>query len=385
MIASRRAMLRGTLLMGGAALLAACAPATSAPPTSAPAPTSPPAQPTSAPLAATAVPATPTRPPAAATSAPTTAAAPTPTSAPIAVRGAWVAKTANQMIWPLAKEAGYFDKYGVSFDLSYVNGSSTAIAALLARDLDVASVAGSAIVGAQASGQDIIMIAGFLNQAVFRVMAATDISSIDDLKGKTVAVTRVGQADYFAWQTVIERQGWAQDDLNFVNANDVAGQVGLLQQGQVAAIAVSPPNDVLATDAGAHMILDTATLNEPEQNVGFGTSRAYLQANRAAVTGIVKASIEAMARWRKDAAFTRGVIDKYLQADNPQFTDVGYEAYRPVWPQAPYPSRDGMLKVIQEVSSQNPRARDLDVDKLMDTSVVKELEDSGFVKQIYAT
>lgn len=291
--------------------------------------------------------------------------------------------TANQMVWPLAKDAGYFDKYGVSFDLSYLNGSANAIAALFARDLDVASVAGSAIVGAQAAGQDIVMVAGFLNQAVFRILA-TDLQSIDDVKGKTVAVTKVGQADYYAWQTVIERQKWSQDDVTFVNANDVMGQVGLLQQGAVQAIAVSPPNDVLALQIGAHLLLDTASLNEPEQNVGFGVTRAYLKDNRPAVTSIVKASVESMARWKKDPAFTKGVIQKYLQSTDEQFTNVGYDAYGPLWPQAPYPSRDGMLKVIQEVTSQNPKAKDLNVDQLIDNSVVKELEDSGFIRQIYS-
>jgi hypothetical protein len=43
-----------------------------------------------------------------------------------------------------------------------------------------------------------------------------------------------------------------------------------------------------------------------------------------------------------------------------------------------------MAKVIQEVTSQNPKAKDLNVDQLMDTSVVKELEDTGFIKEIYA-
>jgi NitT/TauT family transport system substrate-binding protein len=386
---SRREFLRGSMLLGWAALAAACTPA--ATPTSAPAPTAQPAAPTAAPAP---------RAPTAAlgpTGAPTSAAAPaTPaatvaptvvsraTASPVAIRAAWVAKTANQMVWPLAKDAGYFDKYGVSFDLNYLNGSTTAIAALVARDLEVASVAGSAIVGAQAAGQDLIMVAGFLNQAVFRILASSDLESIDDVKGKTVAVTRVGQADYFAWQIVIEHQKWGADDVKFVNANDVAGQVGLLQQGQVQAIAVSPPNDVLARQAGAHLLLDTATLNVPEQNVGFGLPRAYLQGNRAAVTSVVKASIEAMARWKKDAAFTKGVIRRYLQTDDPQFTDEGYDAYGPLWPQVPYPSRDGMRKVIDEVSVQNPNARELNVDQLIDTSVVKELEDSGFIKQVYA-
>jgi NitT/TauT family transport system substrate-binding protein len=239
-----------------------------------------------------------------------TACAPNLPVAKVGVKGAWVAKTANQMIWPVAKDAGYFDKYGVSFDLNYLNGSTTGIAALLAKDIDVASVAGSAIVGAQASGQDIVMVAGFLNQAVFRILANSDIPSIEAVRGKTVAVTRVGQADYYAWQTVIEHEGWSADDITFVNANDVAGQVGLLQQGQVQAIAVSPPNDVLATKIGAHLLLDTATLHEPEQNVGMGVTRAYLAENRATVLNILKASVEAMARWKKDAAFTNGVIQK---------------------------------------------------------------------------
>ena len=123
----------------------------------------------------------------------------------------------------------------------------------------------------------------------------------------------------------------------------------------------------------------------PEQNVGFGVTRAYLDANRSAVSSVLKASIEAMARWKKDAAFAKGVIQKYLESVDPQFIDDGYEAYGPLWPRAPYPSRDGMLKVIDEVSAQNPKAKDLDVDQLMDTSVVKELEDSGFIQQIYAT
>jgi NitT/TauT family transport system substrate-binding protein len=227
------------------------------------------------------------------------------------------------------------------------------------------------------------MVAGFLNQLVFRMLGMSDVHTIDDVKGKSIAVTRVGQADYYAWQTVIARQGWSPDDLSFVNANDVAGQVGLLQQGQVQAIGVSPPNDVLATKIGAHLLFDTATLNQPSQNVGIGVMRAFLADNRATVSNVLKASIEAMARWKKDATFTKSVIQKYLESDDPQFTEIGYSAYAPLWPQVPYPTRDGMLEVIGEVTAQNPKAKDLDVDRLIDAGVVKELDDSGFIKQVY--
>ncbi|HYU21115.1 MAG TPA: ABC transporter substrate-binding protein [Chloroflexota bacterium] len=366
---SRRLILRGTLALAGLGLASCAAPA--APPAPTAAATKP---------AALVAPASPAPSPSPAASPAAAAGAPAKLAT---IRAAWVAKTANQMLWPLAKEAGYFDKYGVSFELSYVNGSSTAIPALLARDLDTASTAASAVVGAQAAGQDIVMVAGFLNQAVFRVLAAKDVPGIEDVKGKTIAVTRIGNADYFAWQSIMGLYGWKQDDLTFVSADSVEGQVALLNSGAVQAIAVSPPNNVLAEQIGAHEVLDTAKLNIPEQNVGIIVTRRYMDENRAAMLNVIKASIEAVARWRSDLAFTKDVIKQYLQTTDQRFIDVGYEAYAPVWPEVPYPSREGVAKVIEQVSAQNPKAKDLSPDQIVDGSLVKELEDSGFIRQVF--
>ena len=360
---SRRAFLRAVVAVGGAAVAGCQAPA-AGPPTSAP-------------------PAPPTAP---APAAPTSAPAPTGPVKPASltpVKLVWVALTANQMLWPVAKEAGYFEKYGLNVDLSYIQGSSTAVPALMSKDIDMASVAGSAVVSAQAGGSDLIMVAGFLNIAIFRIMALPAFNKVEELKGKTIAVTRVGNADYFAWQTIIDRLGWKESDLNYVNANDVNGQVALLKTGDVQAISVSPPNNVLAEQVGAHQILDSAELKEPEQNVGVAVTRTYLLEHRPIVSSMLKASIEAIARWKKDPAFVKKVISTYLKTDDQRFNDVGYDAYVNVWPQAPYPTKEGLVRVINQVAAQNPKAKDLDPDKLMDSSVVKELEDSSFIRGIY--
>jgi len=348
---SRRTFLRSSAALGGLTIITACA--------------GPSATQTASPAASGA------------------SAAPTATPTPVKVKAAWVAMTSNQMLWPLAADAGYFGKYGVDLDLSYVNGSSTAVPALLSGELGAVSVAGSAVVSAQAGGQDVVMVAGFVNKAIFRVVSAAGINSIADLKGKSVAVTRIGNADYFAWQTIVTRNGMKMDDIKFVSANDVPGQVTLLKSGNVQAIAVSPPNNITALQAGGHEILDTATFDDPEQNVGIAVTREYLTKNRAAVTGIVKASIEAIARWKKDPAFAKGVIAKYLKNNDPQFLDVGYSAYVDVFPQAPYPSDAGVQKVIEEVTTQNPKAKDLKPAQLIDRSIVQELESSGFIAPLF--
>ncbi len=348
---SRRDLIRAAAGLGGLAIIEACAP------------TAP-----QGPVASTAG----------------ASAVPTATPKPVAVKAAWVAMTSNQMIWPVAKEAGYFAKYGVDFDLSYINGSTTAVAAMLANDISMMTAAGSAVVSAQAAGTDLVMIAGFVNTALFRVVAAPGITSIEQLKGKTVAVTRIGNADYFAWQTIAAKQGWKTTDLMYVAGNDEPGKLTLLKSGNAQAIAVSPPNNVNAVQQGGGTeILDTGQYKEPEQQVGIVATRKYLTENRAAALGVVKASIEGIARWKKDKAFVQSVTKTYLKNDDPKFLDVGYAAYLDYFPEAPYPSEAGFARVIEQVTTQNAKAKDLKTSQLLDTSFVKELEDSGFIKQVY--
>src|SRR5438552_399656 len=156
---SRRDLLRSSAALGGLALLGACAPA-----------------------------AAPSASPSVAASATTASSTPRPTSA----KAAWVALTSNQLIWPVALEAGYFKKYGLDLDLSYIAGSNNAMAAMLGGQIGLTSVAGSAVVTAAAAGADVVMIAGFVNKMIFRIMAPPPITKIEELKGKTIAVTRIG-------------------------------------------------------------------------------------------------------------------------------------------------------------------------------------------------
>jgi NitT/TauT family transport system substrate-binding protein len=301
------------------------------------------------------------------------------------IRAAWGQVTANQMTWPVAKEAGYFEKYGLNVDLQYVDGSGVGVPALLSGEMDTITLGGSAVVGAVAGGADLVMAAGFVNRSVLRVMGTPSIKSLDDLKGKSIAITKVGQTDYVIWKTLMARQGWKESDVTFVNGNTVAGQVGLLQRGDAQAIAVSPPNDVLAERAGAHLVLDAAALNIASQQNGLVVSRKVLAAKRPAILNMIKASIESFARWQKDPPFVKDVIKKYLKETDQRFIDVGYEAYLPIWPKAPYPSNEGFAAVIEDLASQNPKAKGLTPEQMMDTSLVKELEDGGFIKQIWGS
>ena len=303
-----------------------------------------------------------------------------------AVKAAWVAITANQMIWPLAVEAGYFDKYGVNFSLQYVQGSVTAAQALQAGDLQMIEAAGSAVVGARAAKTDVIMTAGFLNDTVWRIMGIPSITTVDQLKGATVAISKVGNADYFAWTILAKQKGWQPTDFKYAAAGNPPGQVALMSRGDAQASAFSPPNDVLAQQkGGAHLVLDEAQFHVPSQQTGMVLFKSYVAQNRATALNVLKASVEAIHRWKTDPAFAKGVIKKYLKQSDQAYIDDGYSAYAPLWPEEPYPSRDGFVEVVKEVATQSPAAASVTPDECIDMSLVKELVDSGFIKQVYGS
>lgn len=288
------------------------------------------------------------------------------------------------MILPLAYEGGYFQKYGIDFDLSYVNGSSTGLAGLASHSLDMMTGSGQAVISARAAGSDVLMVMGFVNQALYRIISSPDVNSLDELKGKIIATSKVGSAtDYFFWTGLIQYLGWGPNDLQFVSAGDVPGQIALVESGQAQGTALSPPNDLAAADAGLHTIFDSASINLPDIGSSLIVQRDYLTSHRDTVLAVAKACVEGVHRWKTDQQFTEGVITKYLKSTDPRFVESGWAAFKDVLPEQPFPSRQGVVNDIPMVAASNPKATDVNADTTFDDSLVQELVDSGFIQQVY--
>jgi ABC-type nitrate/sulfonate/bicarbonate transport system substrate-binding protein len=184
---------------------------------------------------------------------------------------------------------------------------------------------------------------------------------------------------------IAQKKGWDVKDFKFVAANDQQGQVQMLGSGNAQAISLAPPLEVSAQRAGGHVILDLAQEHIPLQLIGAVTSKAWVAQNRPKAIAVLKATIEAINRWKTDAEFTKGVIKKYLKEDDEAFVDSAYSHFVPVWTKVPYPSKEGFDAQVRQVSAINAAAKDVKSDDCMDASLVKEIEDSGFIKQVYGS
>jgi ABC-type nitrate/sulfonate/bicarbonate transport system substrate-binding protein len=78
----------------------------------------------------------------------------------------------NARVAPLwvARDRGFFAKYGVTADTIFVRGAPTLVAAMQANEIDVGYTGGTAVVGAVANGADLKVLSAFTNRVTYDLM-----------------------------------------------------------------------------------------------------------------------------------------------------------------------------------------------------------------------
>lgn len=296
----------------------------------------------------------------------------------------WVAVTGSQAVAWVTKEGGYFTRNGVDVDLDYLSGSPTAAAALVSGRVDFVQMAGPAVVAADARGAHLVMVMGLVTQPAFIVVATPDVQTPEQLRGKTVAVTKIGSSDDFMLREALSHLGLRADaDVKIAGVGSVAAQLAALSKHLVDAAVFDPPNDVVAVRAGAHVLVRVADLGVPYQAAGLVTSREYVAAHRAIVAGVVRAMTEGIRRIKTDRIFAEEIMARYLKNGDPVVVNAAYDSYAPVFSQIPAPSKAGLQEIAKEYLTTGQVAGPLDVAPMFDTSFVDALQRSGFIQRLY--
>ena len=71
-------------------------------------------------------------------------------------------------------DGGYFKKQGLEVKPLVLSGSSTALSAMLAGEVQMISIAGSGLINAHLAGGDAIMVAGTVNFAPYELIVAKE-------------------------------------------------------------------------------------------------------------------------------------------------------------------------------------------------------------------
>ena len=283
-----------------------------------------------------------------------------------------------------AASAKLFTKYGLDVDVVYMGGSSRVVQAMVSGDVNIAHIAGPSIGYAKATGIDVVYIATTTNSMVASLMVHPSITRPEQLKGKRIAVTRRGSLTDFFARIAVDHLGLIPDkDVGFQYTGGMQETFVTLAQSITAAAVVGPgPIREMMVQKGYKELLNLATIGRYFPFNGVATTRSYIKTNRPRVLNFMKAILEGIKITINDKEFGKSVLRKYTGVTDDKLLTTGYETYAGYFQKVPYPVKDGWDVVLDMIGREVPKARELKPEDVLDPSVVRELEQSGFLTAI---
>src|SRR5512140_3285635 len=127
------------------------------------------------------------------------------------LRVAYAAITAAFALPWMAKEAGIFQRHGLDVELVYIASGSRAVQTLVGGSIDVAAIGGPAGVDAKLAGADTVYIAIPVNRVLVFTVAEPHVQRVEELRGKSIGVTRIGTVTDFFTRIFLRQNGLVPD------------------------------------------------------------------------------------------------------------------------------------------------------------------------------
>ena len=285
----------------------------------------------------------------------------------------------------IMKELDLPRKYGLDCEVLFVPVSSRAVQAALAGEIQFITSGGVANINANVTGADFTGLTATLNTFVFKIIAHPEIKKPENLKGKKVGISRLGGASDFSIRYALTHWGLVPDkDVALIQVGGEPEEVLALQNKAVDAVILSEPFATVARRAGAVVLADLSQLGATYTMHGFGVRKSYIQANRDIVIRFMKAYLEGIYVFKTNKDVALNVLKKFTRLDDLSLVQVAYdEMSQRLIRRVPYPDRDGIQTIIDQLAKTRPQMKNLNPSDFIDPSILKEIEDSGFVKKLY--
>jgi NitT/TauT family transport system substrate-binding protein len=246
--------------------------------------------------------------------------------------------------------------------------------------------AGDVLVASALRGGDTVMVASVVNKGLQRLITKPDIKTPADLKGKRVAVTRIGAVSHSVLLMMLQRWKMTVNDVQVMQLGSSPSMLAALDKGGIEGAVVTIPSMFVAEDRGYRVLLDMADTDIYYLHTMVGTTRQYIKNNRDKVLRFLKGYVEGIAFVKQNKKESVDIVKKKLRIGPEQegnlerSIDLLIAKY---YETIPYPSMRGVETVLGFVEKDNPKAKTADPKSFVDDSLLKEIEQSGFVKTLY--
>src|SRR5215831_1960441 len=285
-------------------------------------------------------------------------------------------------LW-VAQEKGFFAKNNIDVQTIFIPGSPTLVATLNTGDVQFGYTGGTATLGAAVGGLDIKILAAFSNFIQTDFVTRPEIKSPADLKGKRVGVTSIGGTGWMSAMLALEQIGLNpdRDKILFAAFGDQRVISQALETGTIQGASLAGVFSQRLKRSGYNFLGDLEKI--PLVGTSVVVKTDYLASHQSTARNVVRALIEGhgfvLNPANKPAVME--IMTKKLGLTDPVAANDGYEDYVRRVDRRGFVLLDGLKNIQRFMKLRNPRIGEIQVDRLVDEGILRELEKSGFLDQ----
>lgn len=277
-------------------------------------------------------------------------------------------------VW-MAKEAKLFEKYGLQAEVVFISSGPVVVQALLGGDLQGASAASNAAIAAMLNGAPIIGVGAAANKPYHRVFVQPEINKVEELRGKTMGVTRFGSITDNLTRLFLRKSGLEKD----VTVRQMGGTLEVaaaFQNKQIAAavtseLRVSPPSQ-------PKMLVRLVDLGMPYSMNMLMVSKDYFRRNPESVERVIRAYAEGVAFIHHNKEAASKIIAKYAHLPEGKNTEEFYRDATTYLDRVPRTDPEAVQTILEFMGKKGAP-----LETFYDNSMVDKLAREGFFDKLY--
>lgn len=277
-------------------------------------------------------------------------------------------------VW-MAKESGAFERYGIQADIILITSGPISVQSLIGGDIHAVSAASNAAINAILNGAPIIAVGGTANRPYHRLFVQSEINRLEDLRGKTLGVTRFGSITDNLSRILLRKHGLE----GAVNVRQMGGTIEVAAAFQNRMIAGAVTSELrVAPPSQPKILVRLVDMGIPYSMNMIAVQKEYYRRNPGAVEALVRAYADGVAFMNQNKERALKIIAKYSRLSDPRMINDFYDDSVTYLDRIPKAEPEAVQTILEFMGKKG-----VPVETFQDNAIVEKLTREGFFDRLY--
>jgi NitT/TauT family transport system substrate-binding protein len=288
----------------------------------------------------------------------------------------------------IAQEQGLFAKQGIDARVVLIKGAPTLVASLISGDIEVGYTGGTAVLGAASQGLYLKILSSVSSKLTHTIIANPNFKTAEQLRGKRFGIQSIGGTTWMHTILGLEHIGLdvKRDHINLLVIGDSVLIGQSLEAGRIDAAVLDGALARRLKSKGFYVVAELAPANIPMLNQAIVVSQEFLQKRADVAEKILIVLVDSLAFTL--APQNKGVVTKTIMTrfhiSDATVAEEGYQDLLTSVERKPFPSLEALRNIKRLMAVQSPKAANVKVEELIDTRLIRKLDENGYIDKVAA-